>query len=161
MRNLWFLFPLALFSCSQVVNFLKWKHHYLSENIAIFHSNDDLFTKYLFLNEKRCHLMTFSWRLESKRTRLRGKRNHKFPAFEDSCRFYIVNKKELQKYQNGRGWNWKNPQYFHDFVVLNHFLKTCIIYTNELQRRLNLSGVFSICSKTQKSEKSLSLTLWL
>ena len=41
------------FSRSQVVNFLKWKHHYLSENIAIFHSNDDLFTQYLFLNKKK------------------------------------------------------------------------------------------------------------
>ena len=31
------------FSRSQVFNFFRWKHHYLSENIAI-HSNDDLFT---------------------------------------------------------------------------------------------------------------------
>ena len=41
------------FSCSQVVNFLKWKNHYLSKNITIFHSNDDFFTQYLFLNEKK------------------------------------------------------------------------------------------------------------
>ena len=73
-RNFWFLFSFR----SQVVNFLKWKHHYLSENIAIFHSNDDLFPQYLFLNEKRCHLMTFSWRPESERMRARGKINHKF-----------------------------------------------------------------------------------
>ena len=69
------------FSCSQVVNFLKWKHHYLSENIAIFHSNYDLFTQYLFLNEKRCHLMTFSWQLESKKMRVTGKSNHKFRTY--------------------------------------------------------------------------------
>ena len=75
-RNLWFLFS----SRSQVVNFLKWKHHHLSENIAIFHSNYDLFTQYIFLNEKRCHLMTFSWRVGSERTKARGKRNHKFRA---------------------------------------------------------------------------------
>ena len=70
-----------LFSRSQVVNFFKWKHHYLSENIAIFHSNDDLFNQYLFLNEKGCHLMTFSWKLESERTRSKGKRNHKFRTY--------------------------------------------------------------------------------
>ena len=51
----------------QVVNFWKWKHQYLRENIALFHSNDDLFTQYQFLNKERCHLMTFSWRLESER----------------------------------------------------------------------------------------------
>ena len=68
-RNLWFLFS----SRSQVVNFLKWKHYHLSENIAIFHSNYDLFTQYIFLNEKRCHLMTFSWRVGSERTKAREK----------------------------------------------------------------------------------------
>ena len=71
-------FLLLSFSCFQVINFLKWKHHYLSKNIAIFHSNDDLFTQYLFLNEKRCHLMTFSWQFESERMRARGKRNREF-----------------------------------------------------------------------------------
>ena len=58
----------------------KWNYHYLSENIAIFYSNSDVFTQYLFLNEKRCHLMTFTWCLESERMRVRGKRNHKFRA---------------------------------------------------------------------------------
>ena len=48
------------------------------ENIATFHSNDDLLSQYLFLNEKSCHLMTFSWQLESERTS--GKTNHKFLA---------------------------------------------------------------------------------
>ena len=45
---------MVLFSSrSQVVNFFtKWKHHYLSENIAKFQSNDNLFTQYLFLNKK-------------------------------------------------------------------------------------------------------------
>ena len=61
--NLWFLFPLAL-----IFLLLKWKHHYFTENIIIFYSNDDFFfTQYLFLNEKRCHLMTLSWQLESER----------------------------------------------------------------------------------------------
>ena len=71
-----------LFFRSQVINFLKWKNHYLSENIAIFHSNVDPFTQYLFLNKKRCHLMTFSWRIESERTR--GKKNLKFHAIYSS-----------------------------------------------------------------------------
>ena len=74
-------FVVSFSSRCQVVNFFMWKHHYLSENIGIFHSNDDLFTPYLFLNKKRCHLMTFSWRLESERTRAREKRNHKFLPF--------------------------------------------------------------------------------
>ena len=38
----------------------KGWNEYLSEKFAIFYSNDDLFTQYLFLYEKRCHLMTFS-----------------------------------------------------------------------------------------------------
>ena len=54
----WFLF--SLLSFSQVINFFKWKHH-------LFHSNDDIFTQSLFLNKKRCKLMTFSWRNESER----------------------------------------------------------------------------------------------
>ena len=65
-------FLLLSFSRSQVINFWKWKHHYLSKNITIFHSNDDFFTQYLFLNkQKRCHLMTFSWWLESERIRVK------------------------------------------------------------------------------------------
>ena len=63
------LFILLSFSHSQVVTFFKWKHHYLSENIAIFHPNDDFFTQYLLLNEERCHLTTFSWRLENESER--------------------------------------------------------------------------------------------
>ena len=62
------------------MNHFPISDYYLSKSIAIFHSNDDLFTQYLFLNEKRCNLMTFSWRLESESTRVRGKRNHKFCA---------------------------------------------------------------------------------
>ena len=38
-----FFFLSLWFSRSQVVNFLKWKHHYLRENIAVFHGNDDFF----------------------------------------------------------------------------------------------------------------------
>ena len=77
-------------SRSQVFNFLKWKHPYLSKNIAIFHSNDDFFTQYLFMYEKRCHLMTFSWRLESQRTRARGKSNHKFRAIKDPKLILVI-----------------------------------------------------------------------
>ena len=40
------------FSSHEVVNFFKQKYYYLSENIAIFHSNDNFFTQHLFLNEK-------------------------------------------------------------------------------------------------------------
>ena len=78
------------FSSSQVVNFLKWKHHYLSENISL-----NFFTQYLFLNEKRCHSMTFSWRLESERTR--GKRNHKFRALGSSKWCLVLGKKYKSK----------------------------------------------------------------
>ena len=46
-------FVVPFSSRSQVVNFLKWKHHYLRENNAIFQSNYDLFTQYLFLKEKK------------------------------------------------------------------------------------------------------------
>ena len=68
----WFeSFKRSLYGTEFVVPFSS-RSHYLSENIAIFHSNDNLFTQYLFLNKKRCHLMTFSWQLESERTRARG-----------------------------------------------------------------------------------------
>ena len=81
-QNLWFLFPL-FFSRSLALK----SSTFLSENIIIwvktlpyFSQMMIFFTQYLFLNEKRCHLMTFSWWLESKRTRARGKSNHKFRA---------------------------------------------------------------------------------
>ena len=51
--------------------------------------NDDFFTQYLFLNGKRCHLMTFSWWLESARARVRGKSNHKFGALWGTQSFSI------------------------------------------------------------------------
>ena len=35
---------------------------------------------FIILNKKSCHLMAFWWRLERKRTRGRGKKNHKFRA---------------------------------------------------------------------------------
>ena len=41
--------------------------------------NFNFFTQYLFLNKKK---VTFSWRLESKRTR--GKSNHKFRALAEN-----------------------------------------------------------------------------
>ena len=71
------------FSRSQVINFFKWKHQYLSENIAIFRSNDDLLTQSHFW-KKKCHLMTFSWQNESEKTRVRKKKNQKFRTIE--CR---------------------------------------------------------------------------
>ena len=79
------------FSRSQVVNFLKWKHHFWVKTLPyLFLSNNDLFTQYVFLNKKRCHLMTFSWRLESKRAR--GNRNHKFRAIlAEEFRAYLEN----------------------------------------------------------------------
>ena len=79
-RNLWFLFPLALvlllsshhekvikwhFFCSK--RGIGWKDHHLSEIWQCFLSNNDVFT-------------LKSWQLESERTRVRGKRNHKFRA---------------------------------------------------------------------------------
>ena len=78
------------FSCSQVImkkssndTFFVQKE-VLVEKILIWVKklpNDDLFTQYLFLKEKKtCHLMTFSWWLESERTRAIGKRNHKSRA---------------------------------------------------------------------------------
>ena len=66
----WFLFPSLSFSRSQVVNFLKWIHHYLSENISIFHPNDDLFTQYLFFNKKNVSFDDFfitTWERERER----------------------------------------------------------------------------------------------
>ena len=46
---------------------IGWKDHHLSENWWCFHSNNDVFT-------------LKSWRLESKRTRVREKWNQKFPT---------------------------------------------------------------------------------
>ena len=63
-----FVVPLSSRSCSLALKSSTYWHHSLSENIAIFQTNDYLFIQYLFLNKKRCHLMTFTWRLESKRT---------------------------------------------------------------------------------------------
>ena len=69
-----FVVPFSSLSSSlKSSTFLRGKHHYLNESITIFPSNDIFFTQYLFLNKKK---VTFSWRLESKRTR--GKSNHKF-----------------------------------------------------------------------------------
>ena len=109
-----------LFSCSQVVNFLKSKHQYMSENIAIFHSKDDRFSKYLFLNEKkRCHLMIFSWRLESKRTRVRGKSNHKFRA--KVARGYLFVLIQI----------WNQLSFFRGSAVVLPTERTCEIYQNK------------------------------
>ena len=58
---------------------------FLSENIIIWVKTVPCFSQMMifspntsFWTKKRCHLMTFSWRLESERTRARGKSNHKF-----------------------------------------------------------------------------------
>ena len=67
---LWILIIYILYSIGAkflVPFFLSLKlSTFLFENIMIFHSNIDLFIQSLFLR-KRCHLMYFSWRLESKR----------------------------------------------------------------------------------------------
>ena len=63
-------FVVRFSSRSQFVNFLKWKHHSLSKNIVIFHSNDDLFTQYHFLNEKKVSFNDFfmmTWERENER----------------------------------------------------------------------------------------------
>ena len=68
-------FVVPFSSHSQVVNLFKWKHHYLRENIAIFQSNYDLFTQYLFLNEKKVSFMTFfltTWEQDNKSERKKG-----------------------------------------------------------------------------------------
>ena len=60
-------FLLLSFSCSEVVNFFKWKNH-LNENIAIFHSNDALFSQYVFFEQKKASFVDFlmtTWEQES------------------------------------------------------------------------------------------------
>ena len=98
-------------------------------NIAIFHWNYDLFTQYHFLKEKRCHKMTFSWRLESERTRARGKRNHKFRALYilyictvlacKSCQFWSEFMKDSRSISMSSVTSWCKPD---DFGILKEFL---------------------------------------
>ena len=123
-----------LFSRSQVVNFLEWKHHYLTKNIIIFHSNDNLFTQSLFLNKKMCHLVTFSWRLESERTRARGKRNHKFRAlFWGIFSFFLSTQIKNKS-------NLKFEIWFTNFQVLPRFGS---FFRNFLQNCLQKSFQFT------------------
>ena len=67
---------------------LALKSTFLSENIIIWVKTLPYFTPMMifspntsFWTKKRWHLMTFSWRLESERTRVRVKSNHKFRAY--------------------------------------------------------------------------------
>ena len=54
-----FVVPLSSRSCSLALKSSTYWHHSLSENIAIFQTNDYLFIQYLFLNKKRCHWWHF------------------------------------------------------------------------------------------------------
>jgi hypothetical protein len=66
---------------------------------------------YLKLNdEQSCHLMTFEWQLQSERTRVGGKRNHKFRAYITWVRWKLC---ELQNWTHNRlqrkchtMWSW-------------------------------------------------------
>ena len=59
-----------------------WKHCHISLKWWSFHSITLFEQKKV---SKRCHMMTFSWLLESKRTGARGKRSHKFHAIAEFC----------------------------------------------------------------------------
>ena len=84
---------------SQVVNFFfkvktslfEWRHYHISLKWWYFHPIP------FFLNKKRCHLMTFSWQLESER--MRGKSNHKFRA-KDKLWIKWIFEKNLAKFEN-------------------------------------------------------------
>ena len=88
----------------QIINFLKWKHHYLIEDIIIwlktslFHWNHHYLIENIIIWFKThfTQMMIFSpnnsfwtkegfiW-FESERTRVRGKRDHKFRAIAEFC----------------------------------------------------------------------------
>ena len=87
-RNLWFLFPLGLDLSLLSRHFFlvktslfEWNHHHISLKWWFVHPIP-------LFEQIKCHLMSFSWQLESKRTRARGKSNHKFraPGFRYRCR---------------------------------------------------------------------------
>ena len=65
-RNLWLLF--SLFLLLSIRQIFKWKHHYLSRNITIFYSNDDLFTQ-LFLMTFHDNWKAKEWEREEKVTK--------------------------------------------------------------------------------------------
>ena len=73
-------FLLPFFSCSRSLP-LK-SPTFLGENIIIWVKTSSFkwwfFHLISLLKEKRCHFLTFIWQLESKRARVRGKRNHEF-----------------------------------------------------------------------------------
>ena len=73
-------FLLPFFSCSCSLP-LK-SPTFLGENIIIWVKTSSFkwwfFHLISLLKEKRCHFLTFIWQLESKRARVRGKRNHEF-----------------------------------------------------------------------------------
>ena len=100
------------FSCYQVVT-------NKSSNDTFFHSKWRLRTKwrrfsenFIVLNKKSCHLTTFWRRLESKRTRARGKRNHKFHASVfDLCPQCNGVKSFIEEYSCFR------PSVFHEISI--------------------------------------------
>ena len=74
-------------SCSLVINFFWVKTLPYFTQIIFFHPIP-------LFEQKRCHLMTFSWRLKSKRTRAWGKRNHKFHVLDKlGCGTFIPQNK--------------------------------------------------------------------
>ena len=64
-------FLLLSFFLSKVFNFFRCKHHYVFDwNYYVTYTHIMFFfTHYLFLNNKRCHLTTFSWQLQNQSER--------------------------------------------------------------------------------------------
>ena len=105
------LFSLALMSST-----------FLSKNIIIwvktlpyFTQLMIFFTKYIFLNEKRCHLMTFSLRLERERTEARVKSNHKFHALL----LMLIRQKGCDFKTTNIYATWSNFWHFDNDISLN------------------------------------------
>ena len=111
-------FVVPFSSCSR--SFALKSSTFLGENIIIrvktYFTWMMIFFQYLFLNETRCHLMTFSWWLEIKRTRVRWKRNHKFHAKKSpknikvEIRFCPPIGAVCSGTALGRDWNFSNKE---------------------------------------------------
>ena len=81
-----FVVPFSSRSCSLTLKLstlfsFEWAHCHISLKWWSFHPIP-------LLEQKRCHLMTFTWRLESERTR--GKRNHKFHALNPKTSIVLL-----------------------------------------------------------------------
>ena len=73
-----------ILGAESLVLFISRSHSLALKSLLKWSSNDSFFAQkrstsenFVILNRTSCHLMTFWWRLESKRTRARGKRNQK------------------------------------------------------------------------------------